>query len=79
MSFAANAAMTASSPSALSSVNARDTRASGLMYKKGVIFADNAPCGRRHARRQGLSIAGCGLSNTRRKSANSIPNSAGRG
>ena len=47
MSFAENAAMTASSHSALSSVNAKDTRASGLLYKKGVAFADNALCGLR--------------------------------
>ena len=75
--FAESAAIHVSSHTVPPSASAGNTRASGKLHKKGVAFADNTLCGRRYAGREGLSVAGCGLSITSKKARITYPKAQG--
>ena len=79
MSFAGNASILANSLSVPPSANAGNMRASGKLYRKGAFFAENTACARRYAGRQGLSITGACIFNTREKSIKITPKGAGAG
>jgi len=76
ISCAGNAAMIASSHTALSFCIARNMRVNEKLCRYGACFADNAACVQQYAGREYLSITGAVLSNTRGKMLKIIPKNA---